>query len=169
MRVALLLVERDRLLEEPACRVRVSRPSRPSRPARSRSAALSRRILGELGRLLEVAPGLGGRRERLGALAGAHEHGLRLALDLGGVLGVRGGLVGGEVVRRDDLDDLVLVLRERSAQVRGGREVPRAALPLRERLVGDVAHEVLEEAVLAVLGRARVGLHAEHLLADERR
>ena len=45
----------------------------------------------------------------------------------------------------------------------------RAALALRERLVGDVPDEVLQEAVLAVLGRARVGLHAEHLLAHERR
>ena len=53
--------------------------------------------------------------------------------------------------------------------MRGGGEVPGTALPLRERLVGDVADEVLEEAVLAVLGRARVGLDAEHLLAHERR
>ena len=40
---------------------------------------------------------------------------------------------------------------------------------LRERLVGDVPDEILEESVLAVLGRARIGLDAEHLLADERR
>ena len=45
--------------------------------------------------------------------------------------------------------------------------MPGATLSLRERLVGDVAHEVLEEAVLAVLGRAGVGLHAEHLLPRE--
>ena len=45
--------------------------------------------------------------------------------------------------------------------------MPRPPLPLRERLVGDVPDEVLEEAVLAVLGRARIGLDAEHLLADE--
>ena len=71
-------------------------------------------------------------------------------------------------MRGDHLDDLVLVGGERGAQVRGRGEVPGPALALRERLVGDVADEVLEEAVLAVLGRARVGLHAEHLLADER-
>ena len=46
--------------------------------------------------------------------------------------------------------------------------MPRLALALRERLVGDVADEVLQEAVLAVLGRARVGLDAEHLLAHQR-
>ena len=49
----------------------------------------------------------------------------------------------------------------------GGSEVRGSALSLRERLVGDVADEVLQEAVLAVLGRARVGLHDEHLLAHE--
>ena len=43
------------------------------------------------------------------------------------------------------------------------------ALPLGERLVGDVADEVLQEAVLAALRRARIGLDAEHLLAHERR
>ena len=72
-------------------------------------------------------------------------------------------------MRGDHLDHLVLVAGERRAQVLGRGEVPRPALALRERLVGDVADEVLEEAVLAVLGRARVGLDAEHLLAHERR
>ena len=43
-----------------------------------------------------------------------------------------------------------------------------ATLLLRERLIGDVTHEVLEEAVLAVLRRRRVGLHAEDLLARKR-
>ena len=44
----------------------------------------------------------------------------------------------------------------------------RATLALGKRLVGDVPYEILEEAVLAVLGRARVGLHTEDLLAYER-
>ena len=70
-------------------------------------------------------------------------------------------------MRRDHLDDLVLVGAE-PAQVLGRGEVTRPPLVLRERLVGDVADEVLQEAVLAVLGRARVGLDAEHLLAHER-
>ena len=39
---------------------------------------------------------------------------------------------------------------------------------MRERLVGDPSHEVLQEAVVAVLGRASVGLQREHLLAHER-
>ena len=57
--------------------------------------------------------------------------------------------------------------RQSRAQVRGGSQVPGAALALRQRLVRDVPHEVLEESVLAVLGRTRVGLDAEHLLAYE--
>ena len=41
------------------------------------------------------------------------------------------------------------------------------ALPPRQRLVGDPADQVLEEPVLAALGRARVGLDREQLLADQ--
>ena len=47
-----------------------------------------------------------------------------------------------------------------------GREVLGLALPLRERLVGDVLDDVLQERVLAALGRARVGLDREDLLAE---
>ena len=65
------------------------------------------------------------------------------------------------------LDHLVLVGGECPAQVLRRREMLRPALALRQRLVGDVADEVLEEAVLAVLGRARIRLDAEHLLAHE--
>ena len=46
--------------------------------------------------------------------------------------------------------------------------MPLAPVALGERPVGDMAHEVLQKAVLPVLRRARVGLDAEHLLADER-
>ena len=49
----------------------------------------------------------------------------------------------------------------------GGGQVLGAPLALRQRLVGDLPEQVLEEPVLAVLGRARVGLEPEHLLADE--
>ena len=71
-------------------------------------------------------------------------------------------------MRGDDLDDL-LVLGEARLQMRRRGEMPGPTLPFRERLVRDVADQVLEEPVLAVLGRPRVGLHAEHLLANERR
>ena len=70
-------------------------------------------------------------------------------------------------MRSKDLHDLVVVGDSR-AQVCGGREVACVALALRERLVGDVPHEVLQEAVLPVLRRARVRLERDHLFAHER-
>ena len=166
VRVALALVQRERLLEEASRSVRIrGTHSHLARLAEERSSL--GRIVREVRRVLEVPPGLGSRGQRLGALSGAHDHGLGLALDLCGVFCVGCGIVSGEVVRRDDLDDFVLVLRKCSTQVSGGGEVPGATLLLRERLVGDMPNEVLQEAVLAVLGRAGVGLHTEHLLACE--
>src|SRR5215211_6280534 len=50
----------------------------------------------------------------------------------------------------------------------GGGEVTRAPLPSGECLVRDVADEVLQEAILSVLRRARVGLQRDDLLAHER-
>ena len=73
----------------------------------------------------------------------------------------------GKEVRCDDLDHLFFIVRERAEQVLGGCQMPGTPLSLRERLVGNVSNEVLKEAVLAVLGRARVGLHTEHLLPRE--
>ena len=60
----------------------------------------------------------------------------------------------------DDLGDLVLA--ETGGEVVGGSEVLVAPLPFGQRLVGDVAQQVLEEGVLALLGRARVGLQPQH-------
>ena len=139
MRVALLLVQLDRLLEQPARRVRIAgSPGHLARAVEKRRPL--RRILRELRRLLEVAPRLCGRGERRGALAGAREHRLRLASDLGGVVRVRGGLVGGEVVRGDHLDHLVLVGGERRAQVtrprRGASHGARASRASRRRRGG---------------------------------
>ena len=168
MRVPVLLVELDRLLEEPARRVRVSGP----RGHRARSVEQHgpfQRVLHELRCLLEVTPRLRGRGERLGPLSGPHEHGPRLTSDLGRVLRVRGSLVGCDVMRCDDLDHIVFVAGERAAEVLGCGQMTGAPLTLGERLVGDVAHEVLEEGVLPVLGRAGLCLHAEHLLARKSR
>ena len=67
----------------------------------------------------------------------------------------------------DDLDDLVLVGSPRRLQVGGDGEVLVLAVALWERLVGDGPHEVLQEAVLAALGRPRVGLERDDLLAHE--
>jgi len=67
----------------------------------------------------------------------------------------------------DDLDELVLVAPERE-QEPGGREVLRLPLAKRQRLVGDALDDVLEEGVLATLGRARVGLDGEDFLPEQR-
>ena len=47
--------------------------------------------------------------------------------------------------------------------------MPAPPLLLRQRLVGHPLEQVLQEAVLAALRRARIGLEVEHLLADEGR
>src|SRR5262249_26451662 len=90
-----------------------------------------------------------------------------LGADLCGVwrAGIR--LEGVEIVRRDHLDDLVLA--QRALQVGGGSEVSRPSVCLREGLVGDAPEEILEEAVLPVLGRARVGLDTEDFLPGQGR
>ena len=59
----------------------------------------------------------------------------------------------------DHLDDLLLV-RPAGGEVPGGRQMTCLAVGLRERLVGDALQQVLEEAELAALRRARVGLEA---------
>ena len=90
-----------------------------------------------------------------------------MPFDLACVVCVGRGLIGGEAVRGEDLDDLVLFGKGGFEMLRR-REVAGAALLPRERLVGDVANEVLEEPVMAVLGRARIRLDGEDLLADQR-
>ena len=123
----------------------------------------------ELGRLLEVATRLADRRERPRAFAGAGEELAGSGLDLSGVGRVGLDLVGGEVVRRHDLDDLLLDLAEFAAEECGRCEMAVLPVPAGERLVGDSSDQVLQKAVLAPLGRARIGLDAEYLLPHERR
>ena len=55
----------------------------------------------------------------------------------------------------------------RRGKVPRSRQMLLAAVALRERVVGDLADQVLQEAVLAVLGRTRIGLQPEQLLAHE--
>ena len=126
-----------------------------------------KRRSGQLRRLLEVALRLGRRAERSGPVARPHERLAGLLADLVRVVGVGGDAIGVEEVRGDDLGDLLLAQPLRQEAGRG--QVAGLAVAVRERLVGDVPDEVLEEAVLPVLGRARIGLDAQHLLADERR
>ena len=51
----------------------------------------------------------------------------------------------------------------------GRRQMARPAVAPRDRLVGDALDERLQEAELAPLGRERIGLDREQLLADEAR
>src|SRR5581483_260964 len=83
-----------------------------------------KRVLGELGRLLEVVLRLLARRERGRALASAREHLAGPRADLGGVGGIGRGAVRVEVVRRDDLDHLLLALAPRPLEVPRRGEVP---------------------------------------------
>src|SRR5581483_781428 len=92
----------------------------------------------------------------------------RGSLDLARVRRLGRGPVRVEVVGGDDLDDLVLLRAPDGRQVACGGEVLLLPLPPRDRLVGDVADDVLEERVLAALGRPRIGLNPEHLLTHER-
>src|SRR4051794_18078232 len=144
-----LVEDRTRQLEEPP---RLLVPAAPRRHAARIGMKLRTPdgVIRELGRLLEMSLRLARRAQRRCALARPEEHLARLHLDLARVLCVRDCTVGVEVVRRQHLDDLVLV-DEGRLQIRGRGEMSRMPLALRERLVRDVANEVLEEAVLAVL------------------
>ena len=75
-------------------------------------------------------------------------------------------VVGGDVVSGERAGQLVLA----SAFEEAGRgEVPGPAVAPGQRAVRDLADERLDEAVLAALGRSRVGLEREDLAPDERR
>ena len=67
----------------------------------------------------------------------------------------------------ENLGDLLLLSGERGLEMLGGCEVARFALPLGQRLVRDVADEVLQKAVLTALRRTRVRLDAQNLLSHE--
>ena len=138
-------VELGVLIRHPPCTVEQSRPLG--------------RVLREPGRLLEVAPRFRHGGQRAGPLAGPRQQLSGARPDFGRVFGVRLRLVGGEVVGGHDLDDLPLRVAEAGFEQRGGRQVTRLTLTTGERLVGDAPDQVLQEAVLAAFGGARVGLH----------
>src|SRR5262249_24935423 len=123
---------------------------------------LRQRTLGQLRSLGEVTLRLLVRPERGCALARPGALRARPRPRLGSVRSVRRRVERGQVVRGDDLDGLVL--ERRALEERSGGEVPRLAVGLRQRVVGDLAEQILEEAVLPVLGRAGVGLEPEDLL-----
>jgi hypothetical protein len=71
-------------------------------------------------------------------------------------------------MRGDHFDDLVLLELLPCVEVSGHREMAGFAVATAQGLVRDSLDEVLEEAVLAPLGRVRVGLDLEELLPHER-
>ena len=73
-----------------------------------------------------------------------------------------------EIVRGDHFRDLVLVEARLPLEEARGCEMARLSVAPCERVVRDALDERLQEAVLAPLRRARVGLDREQLLAHER-
>ena len=128
----------------------------------------SERLVGELRRVLERALRILRSGERGRAFACARKPLAGVRLDLGGIVGVRSGAIRIEQVRGDHLRDLVGVDARLPREVRGRGEVLRLAVAPAQRLVRDALDEGLDESVLAALGRARIGVEDEHLLAHER-
>ena len=121
-------------------------------PGSLQELCLQQRVVGELGRPHVGALGLGIRGERRRAVGRSNEHLPRLVADVPRVLRIRRGVVGVEVMRRDDLGDLVVLGAPGGREELRGREVLGLALPPGDRLVGDAPHDVLEERVLPALG-----------------
>src|SRR4029077_16950461 len=107
------------------------------------SRRLLRRFCGKVSGLLEVALPLAQRAEGCCPLARPQEREMRLRSKWCSVRGIRVEFVGVDEVSRDDLGNLVLA--QTCREVLGGREMLRSALPLGERLVGDVAKQVLQK------------------------
>lgn len=67
----------------------------------------------------------------------------------------------------DHVREVIAVVGKRRAQVSSDREVPRLALPPRERLVGHLPKQILSEPVIAHLRRQPICGHAQHLTAEQ--
>ena len=122
-------------------------------------------VVCQLRRLGEVALRLLAGAERGGAFSCPRQAVARLRADRRRIVCVGGGVVGGEVVEGNDLDDFLFA--PALFELVCGHEVPCFAVGSGQCFVGDLAEQVLEEAVLAVLGGARVGLDAEDFFAGE--
>ena len=133
--------QRDRPLEALPC---LGRPVRigcePS--ALQQQPRLVDGIVGQSRGLLEVPLTFLGGAEGSRPLTCSRQHLSCLGADLAGIVRLRPGLDGGEVVGSEHLGDVVFV-SEDVLQVGRGGQVPCLPLALGERLVGDVADEVL--------------------------
>jgi hypothetical protein len=130
---------------------------------------LGERLLGQPGGLLVIVLGFRVRGQGGRAFGGPREAPSRERLDVGRVGCVGIGLVRIEVVGRDDLDDLLLPGRPDLLQIPRRSEMALLAVLARQRLVGDPLQQILEEGVLAALGRAGIRLEGKDLLAHESR
>src|SRR5947209_2249751 len=111
-------------------------------------------ILGELERLFEVAARLHGCGERCSALPRSQQRRAGASLDLRRIRSIGRRLVRLEVMGCEDLYDLVFVRPTPFFEQLRSRQMARLAFLLRHGLVRDSAHDVLQEAVLASLGRS---------------
>ena len=99
-----------------------------------------------------------------GTVRGAGERQARLGGDRIGLRPLVGGFARRQVVVRERAGQLVIA---EPLEVAGGGQVTRAAVPARQRPVGDLADERLDELVLAPFGRPRIRLDVEQLATHE--
>ncbi len=164
--VALGLEQRESLVEA-ALRLGSKAVDEGNRAGPLEKLGLEQRDLGKLGCLVEVPSRLVVRGQRRCPLRRRPQALARLHPELGGVVRVRRRPVGLEVVRGDHLGDLLLVRADAGFEL--GRDAQMAFLPFlaRQRVVGDLLEQGMQESVLAALGRARVDFDDENFLRDE--
>ena len=124
-------------------------------------------VLGQLRRVLEVAPRLGAQGERDRRLAGPCQRLPCRRANLGDVGGVRVGRHRLQVVGGQHLGDVGGLARPGGLEVARGGQVARLAALARQGPVGDRPQQRLEEAVGPPLRRARIVVAGEHLLGHQ--
>ena len=122
------------------------------------------RIRGDRECLLEVADRLVVGSQRAGSIGRTGERKARLAGDRIGLRAFVGGIASRKVVAGQRAGHLVVA---DALVVACDSQVPRAAVPARERAVRDLLDQRLDEPILAALRRARIGLDLEQLAANQ--
>ena len=102
----------------------------------------------------------------LGTFGRPDQGGDGLAADLADVRASGNGVQRVQVVPGDHVGDFLAVAWERLPQMRGHGQMADLAVPPGKRVVGDLAQQVLGEAVAAPLGRQRVRRHDQELAAQ---